>query len=829
MPDATVDLRNELLEKHRNLMLGEANEAATRLKVIDRILRDILQWEDEDINPEERVSEDGKTTFSDYVLRTANTALVVEAKKAAANFVVASNARKQKLNAAFVSGELGDAIIQARDYARKLGIEFAAVTNGAIWVIFPAQRHDVVRFNESYAFVFPSLESALHDDFQEFVSLLSRDAVVDGSLESALIGRSENQFGARKLGNAFSPSHREISRNAIYPLIEEAVTAAFSDSISEFDGDLLEKCYVSTPDTTKFDQRISLHISKRDHLFSTAPVRPMKSSESNYLKDRLANSISKARPLAILLLGTVGAGKTTFLHYTRKVKARKLFEPSKNHNYAHWIYIDFRDCPDPRLSVQFIYECVRDYMIKDDYFSDYGRCVGKAFKKEIDGLRKGPMHLISANKELFDKAVSDLMLSEYARVTPYVDRILKYASTECSVFLVIDNIDQIENEADQSTIFGEAISLAHKLGINLVMAMRGGTYARHKNSPTFDAFDFDPLQIDPPIISSVLSRRFHLCKQLLDGQKGQFTAENGALVKLDNVAAIIDLVQASVLGTEIGNRIEVLAADDVRFALRMTREFLEYGYSNFGNAWDAHRRGEKYVLPKHEAFRAILLGNRNVYSEEYSPIGNPFDARLSINSTQLLRLYVLTGIVNCASTATFRHIDGTAILECLRRIGFGDAVVLRVLTDLCRFRFIHTSSQNIPDLHSSFVPSRLGGYVVRDLIAYFPFLENLMFDTYISDSHVWDQLRNLSHEIDSQRDRVNRVDRRIERVRIFVDYLSKLYEPLQLESQKRNLPAEWCSNPFIDTKGLREKELTRVANSVRRVYGGTSGDDTDNE
>src|SRR3970282_2030783 len=137
--------------------------------------------------------------------------------------------------------------------------------------------------------------------------------------------------------------------------------------------------------------------------------------------------------------------------------------------------------------------------------------------------------------------------------------------------------------------------------------------------------------------------------------------------------------QASVLGSEVGNRIEVLATEDVRLALRMTREFLEYGYSNFGKAWEIYKREGAYLLPKHEAFRAILLGNRTVYSEEVSPIANPFDLRLAINSAQLLRLYILTAIVNLASSPSFRHIDGSFIAENLRKIGFGDAVILSVL------------------------------------------------------------------------------------------------------------------------------------------------------
>ncbi len=816
---------NSILESFRKVQLAQANEAATRLKVIDRVIKEVLGWTDDDISPEEHVSEDGKTTYADYVLRTANSAIIVEAKKIGASFdLVSSSVRKQKLSSAFVSGQLGDAIVQARDYARKLGIDFAAVTNGSAWIVFPAQRHDQVQFNDSYALIFPSLVSALHDNYQDFVELLARDSVVDGSLEVRLIGRYENQFGTRKLGHAFTATHRPQPSNPIYPLIEEAVVTAFSDSIAELDAASLEKCYVSTPETIKFDNRINLHISKREHLFHTQPARPMKTSESNVLREKLAHSVAKVKPLAILILGSVGSGKTTFLHYTRKVKAADIFNKGKDNPYPHWIYIDFRNCQDQSSALDFIYRQLLEYIISDEYFRDYNRCIKNAYKKEVDALRAGPLFLIAKNEEKFDAEVTKVMTDDYNKIIPYVDKLLTHASKHSAIFLVIDNVDQFEHEEDQSRLFSETISIGHKLGINLVMSIRGSTYAKYRNSATFDAFDFDPLQIDPPKISSVLSKRFALAKQLLSGKRGEFVAANGAHVKLDNVADIIELVQSSVLGTEIGNRIEVLSTEDVRLALRMTREFLEFGYSDPGGAWQTYKRKGSYVMPKQEAFRAILLGNRRVYSEEYSPIANPFDSKLSITSAQLLRLYVLSGIVNFASSQTFRHIDGTAIAESLRKIGFGDAIALRILQDLCQYRFLHTASQNEPDLHSSFFPTRLGGYIVRDLIAYFVFLENVMFDTFIADNAVWERMRDLSYRIEETSDKVERVRLRIERVKNFVGYLEQLYLPLEKESRKRNLAAEWCNNPFDEAKTLLETEFSRVLSSAVRNYGkGSNG------
>lgn len=110
--------------------------------------------------------------------------------------------------------------------------------------------------------------------------------------------------------------------------------------------------------------------------------------------------------------------------------------------------------------------------------------------------------------------------------------------------------------------------------------MRQSTFIKHKNSPAIDAFDFEVIQIDPPRISSVIAKRFALVKYMTSNKSGNFIAENGAKVVLDDISQLVDIISGSVLGSEIGTRIEVLATDDVRLALRMTREFLERGYTS---------------------------------------------------------------------------------------------------------------------------------------------------------------------------------------------------------------------------------------------------------
>lgn len=808
----------DLLAIAKKIDFEGVNEAETRLKLIDKVIFDVLGWSHNDVHVEERVSEDGSTTYADYILRTAGTAFVVEAKKIGVVFKTQTKDRRIKLSRNNIQGELEEAIIQARDYCRKLSIQFAVVTNGNQWVVFPANRIDQVTFHNSYAFVFNSLESILKTDYSEFYDLLSRNSVVNSSLENTLLGYTEDQVEGRRLRNFFQ-SPRTESKNSIYPLIENAITTAFSDTIIEMDADLFEKCYVNSPEKIKFDRRINMHISKSQHLFRSQPARPMHKRDANFFRDKIQNLQEKTKPLATVILGTVGAGKTTFLHYTRNVTASKVFQKKEGEPYPHWIRVDFLHFTHDKLPVEFIYDVIKDYIIDDYFFSDYELCVEKAYGKEFEAIKKGPAYRIAKDPQEFDKLVTKRLTEDFDRIKPYADKLLAYGATQAPIFLVIDNIDQL-GEKLQSSIFTEAVAFSSRLCLNLVIALRSSTYVEHRNSPGFNAFDFDPILIESPKIEAVLSKRFFLAWNLLSGKSGEFTSENGMKVDVSNLALLIELIQGSVLGKDVGGLLEVLASGDVRNALRMTREFIEHGYSNPGQAYNTYRSGGKYTLPKHEALRAILLGNQSVYDESFSPIGNPYDAHLERTGLQLTRLFILSALVQCSSDATFQYIDGLEINKCLKNVGIGDDVALKVLNDLCRFRFIYTGAHGEADFKSSYYPSRLGGYIVRDLLSNFMFVENIMMDTFVADENVWENLMELGREINSSNGhRTVRVAYRIQRVKLFHNYMAQLYTQLCEEAVKRALPKEWHVNVLNEIWPALEKNMRSALESAERNYG----------
>ena len=92
--DKAVARFRKLVESLKSHDLHKANEATTRKRVVDDILEHVLGWDkNSDIEHEERVAEDKKTTYADYILRTASTGIVVEAKRGGIAFDLPSNRR----------------------------------------------------------------------------------------------------------------------------------------------------------------------------------------------------------------------------------------------------------------------------------------------------------------------------------------------------------------------------------------------------------------------------------------------------------------------------------------------------------------------------------------------------------------------------------------------------------------------------------------------------------------------------------------------------------------------------------------------------------------
>jgi hypothetical protein len=415
--------------------------------------------------------------------------------------------------------------------------------------------------------------------------------------------------------------------------------------------------------------------------------------------------------------------------------------------------------------------------------------------------------------------ISEVVLRDYEEKVPYCRRILTYVARTQSAFLVIDNVDQIEDTHIQEAIFLDALAIAMESGLNLVLAMRDATYVKNRSSAIFDAFTFDAIYIDPPHIQSVLSKRFTIAEHLLRGKSFEVVSDGGARVTISDASHVVQMLSASVLGTEVGQLIEVSATGDVRLALQMTKQFLQFGYSTSYRAYQAFQRTGRYDFPVHEAIRAIMFGNQSIYRDEFSPIINPFDAKTGRSESQFLRVLIMSALVSAATAKTFQGLEAGDIISSLEKIGFSIRITTKVLKDLIAARVCFSRSHQDFSNESILVPTRLCGYIVRDLIGKFVFLETVIFDTFIYSDVVWENIKTEMRDVYTEHRPVEKFKKRKAIAKRFFDWADGEVQKLCSEAAKRNLGPFWTTNPVARMRTDFELELERAFRSAVRNYG----------
>lgn len=808
----------EIIGEFLKLEPAEPNEAETRLKLIDEILFGPLGWLKSEVAVEERVSEDKKNTYADYILRTANISIIVEAKKVGAGRLVAPRDRTRSLTGPWLRTDIGSFIKQARDYARKKSIGFSVVTDGNFWIVFPASRTDGVTFEQSTCYIFPDITSALRDEYSEFLSILSRDSLINNSLYSYLIGTQKDQFGEHRLNRHFDYAVAPKRTSPIYPFISDAIHDAFTEDLIKRDPETLKRCYVTTPQRQRFDNRIKMHLARREGPTGRRSLRAMNDGDQRTIIASIENAARKTKPSAIMVFGQVGAGKSTFLHHLRHVSAAEVFDAALEENRQHWIYVDFREF-SPESDVETFYvEQVVNHISNDSFLSDYDKCLKYAYKDDIEALFRGPLSLVAKDSAIRDQKTAEFLFDEFKNKRRYVEKVIGYACRNRAVFVVFDNIDQIESDETQLKIISALLAFSQRTHSSIIIALRGGTYLRQRNSAALDAFDYDPISIEPPEVKPVLASRFLVARELLRGRKAEFVSEAGAKVYTDDVGVFVDIVRDSVLESKVSEVIDVLSAGDIRLALRMTREFMEYGYSEPAKALQSHQSNQRYKLPQHEAVRAIMLGNGSIYNGEQSVIGNMFDTRRERNAEQYLKIFISNFLVTTAQRAE-SFVPVSDIIQNCNKIGFGEDATFQVVRQLSEERYIISKSDRELSGESSVAASRLCGRFLKEFIADLVMIENMAMDTFIDDEKAWKELYDVTERVHANRDPVERLKLRAERARLFYHHAEQHVENLVAAARRVPLASDWLSNPLMEQRQKFLDNIDAAEQSALRNYG----------
>lgn len=749
------------------LDLATANEAETRFHVIDRVIREVLGWEDGQIRVEEGTGESHRG-YVDYVLASGDRKIVIEAKRLDAAFPTPTKRSQLRISGAVMQAPgIGEAIAQVQAYAVAKSADVAVVTNGECWCYYsvPDRSDDTL-----VGLLFPF--DASRDDGHLLYDLFSAAGVENDSLSRILVELPRTED---RLLSVVRDADGRVDRNNLASHLAPALDQALYADALMANVASLERCFVSTEARSKFDALLGVYLADQKPATVEPARRIRKDKTRGNLEELVAEGQPSYAPPVTLIIGPVGAGKTTYLRHFELISGKDVLEAHQ----AHWIYADFESLGqggDPRA---FIYRTLRDYLLGDHpgRWTDYKHLVGPAYEPEIAGLARGPFAPIYANKEEFNKRVADHIQHDFDAVEPYVDKIFRHLAGEQLCILVLDNVDLYEDESLETRVFAEGLALSKRLHCHVIVSLRDKTFVKHRTESAFDAYELRKLWLDPPPFKAVLSARLTYGTKILEGRNADVELANGMHLAVPNLAAFIDIVQRSILQGPTGDFIDSLAGGDIRKGLTLATNFLTSGHVQADRAIkNVIDGGTNYYFPFHEVFKGAALAQWRHFKEGRADVINMFDSRLGSKRLRLLRLMILNFLVLRARREDTMEVPVAELAGALGEAGASEEQVVSVVSTLARNGLVKESGAGAVGPWSFISVSRAGAYYAKVLAMRLPYLEECMLDTAIDDGEAWATLSELTWAVEHESRIAERMDIRVKRVRAFVDYLRALEE-----------------------------------------------------
>lgn len=766
----------------------DLTESDTRSKLIDYLFINVLGWNEEDIRREGHVD----SGYFDYKVSIPGLYFIVEAKRQFLEFKLPKNHKQATLNS-LQSGNK-EQIQQIRNYCIDESIPYGVITNGYQFIFLRAFNSDNKPWKENSCLLFNGIED-IENRFIEFYDNLSKYGIVNnGGFKFDL---PIAQFQSKTVLSTLIDKDKELIRNSlsasITPIIDKIFGEIFSEE-REDDEEFIKYCFVENKETKKNKDEIERLFG--DYAPKIGQVIPAVNAGS--IATQISDELNKEEitirnnypPKPIIIIGSKGAGKTTFINHLFKYKLKE--EEIENH---FLIYIDFRKFYEEKESFepnQVAAEILQKIYQKYDTLELHSlKVLGRIYLTEIKRNDESIWQYEKANDPAaYNKSLSSFLQEQLKDTTKHLELLSKYLIRERRkrLIVIIDNADQFNDEI-QKNLFVFAHSLTKATLCGTVISLREGYYYKWQNSPPFDAYESNVYHITAPSYAEILQKRIDFALQKVPEleKKVRGVNQKGFNVEFSSsdIVHFLAGLKNSILSADNKRVIDFLnhtTYPNIREGLRLFKSFLTSGHTKvseyilrekFRNEQGQEPRS---VIPMHEFIKSVSLQNRLYYNSEISSLYNllipPIDS-----TDHFLKSYILQDLNEFIEKKSYTEklIPNSVIVEKLNSLGYRTNSINEALTSLIKAALIDTD-ENLTDVLWYEIPSKFnlgltakGHYYLKELIRRFHYWDIIIQDTPIFDLQHFDTIRAafpLTHENGTRN-----IQQRIEDVRLFIDYL----------------------------------------------------------
>jgi GTPase SAR1 family protein len=735
------------------------NEAETRAKVIDRILKECLGWDEASINRENHVD----SGYIDYELKIDGICrIVIEAKKAGTYFEIPRTAIRRSMKvggALWTASGFQEAANQVRAYCNDIGCKYAVISNGHQFVVFSAITIGK-RWTDGYCIAFSSLED-IASNFSTFWNILNPENVKIGSLIQ-YIDTGKRHLTFRKPISEIHNPEQSWARNDLYTYIRPLSEIVFSELLDEKLTMVLKECYVFDKSNSMLGTQTELENFFIDHLphfanrYKVKDIIERDHKAGAFQKTYLNKIQDPGKGCTLVILGGIGCGKSTFIHRFFKIIL------AENENLL-WFYIDFRDVSinEVELESHILQEMIKQWDTK--------------YKDKLESLLIDTGFSITSDtpKTYFEKLFNLLRRLGF------------------SITLIIDNLDQHDVNF-QEKIFILASHLTNVLKTVTIIALREETFVSSTRSGVFDAYDIPKFHVASPNFLNMIRQRLQFAITLLKEDSSWY--EKTVQEEMIKYFSIIynSLTEHNVQARKLVAFIDSVSVGNMRDALLMFNYFIVSGNTNVKEIFRKHDEFGSYQIAYHQFIKSIILGEHKYYSQERSHLMNlfDFDSSLTDSHFNLLRiLNYLNARSNKRAPTGRGYVDINSLISLAEEIAIRREVIRDTLLRLSQFSLVEFDNQSKIDIdNASCVKITYAGkYYLTALIFEFVYLDTIWIDTPISDDFLIHQLKTFIEDHD--------LDKRLQRTEKFVNYL-KDAESTEFKEHPEYVNSELTNNYF---------------------------------
>jgi cold shock CspA family protein len=527
---------------------------------------------------------------------------------------------------------LDSAMREGRLYASELNALFPSGLNPCRFVVGCNGKEIRLVKSDSRQVVIDLKFADLHSaspNYAKFVEKIGKPAIVSEV--------KKIRQGLHSTSRAYRPLHmlggkairtQELPSNSFGEVISVEFRSHFNPESDEDRAKIAKYAYVES-------EARSRHTSPIQEVIRAAI--PPSSFKTTHLEDRknpdkFLSKLQEAKDLkheVILLVGSVGSGKTLFVDYLREVAL-----PQEIRERTIWVRLDLNNAP---MSREKLYDWVMEGAInslrnsfKDIDFDDY-ETVLKLYSVEYNRFKKTFGPILGEESSDFKSRLADMIADAVKDKKVTTNAMIRYLSAEKgrTMIIVLDNCDK-RNRDDQLLMFEVAQWLRSEFHCIVVLPLRDITFDLHQKEPPLDTAIKDlTFRIDPPPLMKVLYRRVKLALDEMDSgnQSGSYELANGmkvAVPKDDKAYYLFCILKSLFSDRFVRTVIEGLASRDIRRGIEVFLEVCRSGHIAEEEFVRIRKNEGNYTLPKHVSLWVLLRGRYRFYSDATSYVRSLF-------------------------------------------------------------------------------------------------------------------------------------------------------------------------------------------------------------